>query len=143
MVDDQLLVGPFARGVVALDPDTLAERWSYKASGVSDMSRVDSLLYYSTARADVEALRLDSKQLAWRFKAKEGALGAPLVIGHWLLVSSSVHSLLVLDRWHGKLLQIFNPGKGASSLARVHGNRVYWMSNGQTLYCFEIAQLNP
>jgi len=138
--DDLLLVGPFSRGVVALDPAGLKERWTHKARGVSTMVQRDDLIYYSTADSKIEALRIDTVKPVWRFDAKKGALSKPVLAGDWLLVSSSEHSLLVLDRRDGKLLQIFNPGKGSGAAPTISGNRVYWISNGQTLYCMGIVR---
>jgi hypothetical protein len=48
--------------------------------------------------------------------------------------------LLVLDRSDGHLLQVFNPGKGSVAPPAVGGGRIYWISNGQVLYCMDLAR---
>ena len=136
---DLLLVGPFSRGVVALESEDLSERWSHKARGVSSMVRRGRMVYYTTADSKIEALQTDSGRPLWRFDAGKGALSQPVLAGDWLLVSSSEHSLLVIDRNDGHLLQVFNPGKGSGAAPAVGGKRVFWVSNGQTLYCMSLA----
>lgn len=136
---DLLLVGPFSRGVVALEPRELRERWNHKAKGISSMAKRGRTVFYTTADSKVEALRVDSGRPVWRFDALEGALSRPVLAGNWLLVSSSEHSLLVIDSSDGHLLQVFNPGKGSGAAPAVAGKRVYWVSNGQTLYCMALA----
>jgi outer membrane protein assembly factor BamB len=137
--DDLLLVGPFSRGVVALNLPDLTERWTHEAVGVSNLVLAGGMVYYTTADSKVEALRLKGLQPVWRFKVGKGALSQPVVAGNYLLVSSGEHSLLVIDRTDGKLLQVFNPGKGSGSAPTVAGDRVYWISNGQTLYCMALT----
>ncbi len=136
---DLLLVGPFSRGVVALEPRELHERWNHAAKGISSMVKRGQTVFYTTADSKVEALRVDSGQPVWRFDATKGALSEPVLAGNWLLVSSSEHSLLVIDSSDGHLLQVFNPGKGSGAAPAVAGKRVYWVSNGQTLYCMSLA----
>jgi outer membrane protein assembly factor BamB len=142
---DLLLVGTFSEGVLGLDPADLSRRWQHEADGASGFARSGERVYYSTADSKVEALRLDrvgaaDSALAWRFDAQQGALSRPVLAGPWLLVSSSEHSLLVLDRSDGHLLQVFNPGKGSVAPPAVGGGRIYWISNGQVLYCMDLAR---
>ena len=87
----------------------------------------------------MEALRVRDAELQWRFKAGKGTLSEPVIAKKWLLVSSGEHSLLVLDQASGKLMQVFNPGKGSGSIPAVSGNMVYWISNGQVLYAMRLA----
>ncbi len=143
--EDLLLVGTFSDGVLGLDPADLSQRWQHEADGASGFVRSGDWVYYSTADSKVEALRLDrigatDSVLAWRFDAKQGALSRPVQAGPWLLVSSSEHSLLVLDRSDGNLLQVFNPGKGSAAPPAVGSGRIYWVSNGQILYCMDLAR---
>jgi outer membrane protein assembly factor BamB len=138
--DDTLLVGPFSKGLVALNSADLSERWVHETKGPSSMAIKDDLVYYSTADSRIEALHLSSSKLAWRFNAQKGALSRPVLAGDWLLISSSEHSLLVLDRTDGRLLQVFNPGKGSGSAPIVKAGKVYWVSNGQTLYCMALVR---
>mgnify|MGYP006277948489 CR=1 FL=1 len=145
VADDLLLVGTFSEGVLGLDPADLSQRWQHEAAGASGFARSGEQVYFSTANSKVEALRLDrigsaGSALAWRFDAQQGALSRPVLAGPWLLVSSSEHSLLVLDRADGHLLQVFNPGKGSAGPPAIGSGRIYWVSNGQVLYCMDLAR---
>jgi len=135
-----LVTGSFGQGVVALDPQSMTERWKYKAEGPSALESADGMLYFSTADGKVAAVRATDGKLIWRFSSKKGQLSRPVVAGNWLLVSSEEYSLLALDRRSGKLVQIFNPGKGASAAPVVAGSRVYWTSNGETLYAMSLSR---
>jgi hypothetical protein len=46
----------------------------------------------------------------------------------------------VLEQSTGRLLQVFNPGKGSFSRPSVQGTRAYWVSNGQTLYAMSVVR---
>ena len=92
------------------------------------------VVFYSTSDSKIEAFDTNSKRLIWRFDARKGSLSKPVLVKNWIMVSSGEHSLLVLDSKTGQLLQVFNPGKGSNSAPTIHGNRVFWVSNGQTLY---------
>ncbi len=139
MVDDTVVMTEFSSGVLALDPQSLEERWSHQVEGASRLVRNGGLLFYSSSLSNVEALRVKDAELQWRFKAGKGSLSHPVLAGDWLLVSSGEHSLLVLDQATGKLLQIFNPGKGSGSPPAVVGQKVFWLSNGQILYGMRLA----
>jgi len=140
LVDGRLVVGVFGRGVVCLDPEDLKERWVHPADGPSSFARRDGVIFYSTGDSKVEALRIADSKPVWRFDAKNGSLTAPVAVGPWLLVTSSEQSLMVLEQSTGRLLQVFNPGKGSFSRPTVQGGRAYWVSNGQTLYAMSVVQ---
>lgn len=136
-----LIVASFSSGIFGLDPATLDERWRFPLIGASSPAVSGSVLYVSDGESRVVALDLSSGKphVQWVFRAEKGDLSRPMVAGRWLLISSSVYSLIVLDRSNGRVAQVFNPGKGATSPPTVAGNRIYWVSNGETLYCMDIA----
>ena len=140
LLDGKLITGSFGQGVVALDPQTLNERWKYKVEGPSDLLAMDGMLYFTTANSKLVALRAADGKPVWIFSSKKGQLSRPVASGRWLLVSSEEYSLLALDRRDGKLVQIFNPGKGASAAPVVAGSRVYWASNGEILYAMSLSK---
>jgi outer membrane protein assembly factor BamB len=140
LLDETLYAASFSSGVMALDPNTLKERWKFEAEGPSTLVHRDGLLYFTTADAKVVALDARRGKPAWTFSARKGGLSRPAVADQWLLVSSEEYSLMALDRHSGDLVQLFNPGKGASAAPAVSGSRVFWVSNGETLYSMELVQ---
>ena len=140
LLDDTLYVASFKSGVLALDPNSLKERWRFEAEGPSSLVHRDGLLYFTTADATVVALDAKRGKPVWIFSARKGGLSRPVVADRWLLVSSEEYSLMALDRLNGTLVQLFNPGKGASAAPAVLGSRVFWVSNGETLYSMELVQ---
>jgi outer membrane protein assembly factor BamB len=135
-----LFVASFSKGVFSLNAETLAEKWNYMAEGASSFAVADNILYFSTANSKVVALDASTGKPIWIFNSKRGGLSRPVISDQWLFVSSTVYSLLVLDRFTGELLQIFDPGKGSSSPPVIGKNRLFWVSNGEILYCLEIAR---
>lgn len=140
LLDDTLYVASFNSGILALDSNSLKERWKFQAEGPSTLVHRDGLLYFTTADAKVVALDAQRGKPAWTFSARKGGLSRPVVADQWLLVSSEEYSLMALDRRNGTLVQLFNPGKGASAAPTVSGSRVFWVSNGETLYSMELVQ---
>jgi outer membrane protein assembly factor BamB len=139
LLDDTLYVASFKSGILALDPRSLKERWRFGAEGPSSLVYRDGLLYFTTADAKVVALDAKLGKPAWTFSARKGGLSRPVLADRWLLVSSEEYSLMALDRRNGTLVQLFNPGKGASAAPAVSGSRVFWVSNGETLYSMELV----
>ena len=140
LIDNTLYVGSFKSGIVALDPKSLKERWRYQAEGPSSLVHRDGHLYFTTANSTVVALDAKEGKPKWTFSARKGGLSRPVVADRWLLISSEEYSLMALDRHSGALVQLFNPGKGASAAPAVVGSRVFWVSNGETLYSMELVQ---
>jgi outer membrane protein assembly factor BamB len=141
LLGGSLIVSSFSSGLFGLDPATLEEKWSLPLIGASSPAVHGSMLYISDGGSRVLAIDLASGKpvIRWVFKSEKGDLSRPVVAGRWLLVSSSVYSLIVLERASGKVVQVFNPGKGATSAPTVAGNRLFWVSNGETLYCMDIV----
>jgi outer membrane protein assembly factor BamB len=140
-IDGNLLTGSFSQGLVSLDPVSFTQHWNYKVEGPSSLGiSKDEVLYVSTANSKVVALKAADGKPLWVFNAKKGELSQPAVSGNWILISSQEYSLLVLDRNTGRLIQIFNPGKGANAAPAIHGDRAYWISNGETLYAMAVTQ---
>ncbi len=140
VLDDTVYVASFQSGILALDANTLKQRWKFEAEGPSTLVHKDGLLYFTTADAKVVALDARLGKPAWTFSARQGGLSRPAVTDQWLLVSSEEYSLMALDRHSGALVQLFNPGKGASAAPKVSGSRVFWVSNGETLYSMELVK---
>jgi outer membrane protein assembly factor BamB len=140
LFDDTLYVASFNSGILALDPQSLKERWRYAAEGPSSLVFKDGRLYFTTADATVVALDAKEGKPVWTFSARKGGLSQPVVADRWLLISSEEYSLMALDRHSGALVQLFNPGKGSSAAPTVAGSRVFWVSNGETLYSMELVQ---
>jgi outer membrane protein assembly factor BamB len=140
LLDDTLYVASFGSGILALDPQSLKERWRYQVEGPSSLVHRDGLLYFTTANSTVVALDAKQGKPVWTFSARKGGLSRPVVADRWLLISSEEYSLMALDRFSGTLVQLFNPGKGASAAPTVAGSRVFWVSNGETLYSMELVR---
>ena len=139
-VDGSLITGTFGQGIFSLDPLSLSEQWKYSTEGPSSIEVDDDMLYFTTASSKIVALKAGDGSPKWLFSAKKGQLSRPVSCGRWLLASSEEYSMIVLERESGKLVQIFNPGKGANGAPSVHANRVYWLSNGATLYAMALTQ---
>ncbi|RME29186.1 MAG: hypothetical protein D6806_01770 [Deltaproteobacteria bacterium] len=86
-------------------------------------------------------MRSGSGTRVWAVRPRqEGLLSAPVKAGKWLLISSEDVSLIVVDSTNGEIRQVFDPGKGSSAPAAVVGNRVFWVSNGETIFFFFFRQ---
>jgi outer membrane protein assembly factor BamB len=140
LIDGLLITGSFTQGIIALDTKKLDKRWSFSVEGPSKIESSDGILYFSTANSKVYAIRAKDGKPIWSFSAKKGQLSRPVICGRWLFVSSEEYSLLALDKSSGELVQIFNPGKGANAAPLVHANRIFWTSNGETLYSMAVTQ---
>jgi outer membrane protein assembly factor BamB len=140
VIDDILFVGSFSNGLAALDSKNLEEIWNYPVDGPSSMAYAEQTLYFTTGNSKVVALDSKSGKPRWIFSAKKGQLSRPIVWKDWLLASSNELSLIVLNRKTGRLIQVFNPGKGSNAPPTIFGNRLYWISNGETLYAMNIYQ---
>lgn len=140
LIDNTLYAASFKSGILALDPQSLKERWRFETEGPSSLVYRDGLLYFTTASSKVVALDAKEGKPVWTFSARKGGLSRPVVADSWLLVSSEEYSLMALDRHSGALVQLFNPGKGASAAPAVSGSRIFWVSNGETLYSMELVR---
>ncbi len=140
LIDGLLVTGSFSQGIIALDTKKLEKRWSFNTEGPSKIESSDGVLYFSSANSKVYAIRAKDGKPIWSFSVKKGQLSRPVICGRWVFVSSEEYSLLALDKSSGELVQIFNPGKGATAAPLVHANRIYWTSNGETLYSMAVSQ---
>lgn len=142
LVAGNLLTGSGATGVVALDPDTLAQRWSYAIETPSDLAVKDDRVFVTGGNGSVACLQARSGKEIWKVKTdQQGLLSAPVYATKgWLLVSSEDASLLVFHGATGTRVQVFNPGKGASAPPAVWKNRAFWVSNGETVYSMMVSR---
>jgi outer membrane protein assembly factor BamB len=131
---DTLYVSAIATGVYALDPKDGSTRWRFDVEGATSIKARGSRLYFTAAKAGLHALDLEG-HLLWRQALAEGGeLSAPMVLGPYVLASSSKFGTYVADARNGSLYQYFAPGHGVTSEPSSDGRQVYVLSNAGYFY---------
>lgn len=131
----------YSGGLYALDAREGEVRWRLGIEGASAMRVVDGRLFVAAPRDGLAALTLEGQVLWRQGLADAGDLTAPAAAGPYLVFSGSRAGLFVVDRASGRLLQLFNPGRGmcAAPAIGADGRELYVLSNSGTLYAVDVA----
>ncbi len=138
--DDLLLASSYSGGLYALTVSTGDVRWRLGVEGASSVRVIDQRLYFSAPRDGLTALT-PTGDILWRQGlADAGDLTPPFGVGPYLLFSGSRAGLFVVEREHGRLLEIFNPGRGmcAQPTLSPDGHTVYVLANSGSVYALNI-----
>jgi len=140
LVGDLVLASSYSGGLYALRARDGEIRWRYAIEGASAITATASQLYVAAPRDGIAALTTDAQVLWRQGLADAGDLTAPLAIGPYLVFAGSRAGLFVVERATGRLLQIFNPGRGMCAAPAVSGNghELYVLANSGTLYALDL-----
>jgi outer membrane protein assembly factor BamB len=138
--EDLLLASSYSGGLYALTTSSGDVRWRLGVEGASSVRVIDGRLYFSAPRDGLTALT-PTGDILWRQGlADAGDLTPPFGVGPYLLFSGSRAGLFIVERERGRLLEIFNPGRGmcAGAALGADGRTVYALSNSGSVYALTI-----
>ena len=110
--EDLLLASSYSGGLYALTVGSGDVRWRLRVEGASGVRVIDGRLYFSAPRDGLTALTTTGDVLWRQGLADAGDLTPPFGVGPYLVFSGSRAGLFIVDRERGRLLEIFNPGRG-------------------------------
>jgi outer membrane protein assembly factor BamB len=137
----KLFAASFSGGVFALRPNDGEMLWRVLVDGVSALALGAGGLYAVSSREGLAALSLQGNIL-WRQGLPEaGDLTPPAEVGPYLVFSGSREGLIIVERGTGKLLQVFDPGRGMCAPPTVDrdGRAVYVLANSGVLYALDLV----
>jgi outer membrane protein assembly factor BamB len=131
---------PDSGGVYAVSADSGDVRWRLGIEGASGVQVIGDRLYFAAPRDGLTALSLTGDILWRQGLAEAGDLTPPIGVGPLLVFSGSRAGLFFVDRASGKLLEIFNPGRGMCAPATISadGRTLYALANSGTVYALAL-----
>ncbi len=141
IVGDAIIASSYSGGLFSLRARDGQVRWHLPIEGASALGVTDQRLYVAAPRDGLAALTPDGQVLWRQGLAEAGDLTAPFAVGPYLIFSGSRAGLFIVDRATGKLLQVFNPGRGACAPATVdaEGKNLYLLANSGALYALRLG----
>jgi outer membrane protein assembly factor BamB len=139
--NDVLLAASYSGGLYALSASNGDLRWRLGIEGASGVTVIGDRLYFAAPRDGLTALTLNGDILWRQGLADAGDLTTPFGVGPYLVFSGSRAGLFIVDRASGKLLEIFNPGRGMCATATLapDGHTLYALANSGTVYALTLA----
>ncbi|HEY0711681.1 MAG TPA: PQQ-binding-like beta-propeller repeat protein [Polyangia bacterium] len=138
---DLLLAASYSGGLYALATNSGDVRWRVNVEGASAVQVIDKHLFFAAPRDGLTALT-DTGEVLWRQGlADAGDLSPPFAVGSALVFSGSRSGLFFVDRASGRLLEIFNPGRGMCAPATVapDGQTLYILANSGSVYAVALS----
>jgi outer membrane protein assembly factor BamB len=138
--DDVLLASSYSGGLYALSASSGDVRWRLGIEGASGVQVIGDRLYFAAPRDGLTALSMTGDILWRQGLAEAGDLTPPMGVGPLLVFSGSRAGLFFVDRASGKLLEIFNPGRGMCASATIgpDGRTLYALANSGTVYALTL-----
>jgi outer membrane protein assembly factor BamB len=138
--DDVLLASSYSGGLYALSASSGDVRWRLGIEGASGVQVIGDRLYFAAPRDGLTALSMTGDILWRQGLAEAGDLTPPMGVGPLLVFSGSRAGLFLVDRASGKLLEIFNPGRGMCASATIgsDGRTLYAFANSGTVYALTL-----
>jgi outer membrane protein assembly factor BamB len=134
---DRLFAAAYSGAVVALDPTSGTQLWSFRAPSAHRVLAGNGLVV-AVAAGQVAGLAAATGQPLWTASLR-GAPGAtPVFAGQWVLVPSQDGGLRFVERSSGRTLQAMDGGNGVAGAPGVAGGRIYVLSNGSNLYALDL-----
>jgi outer membrane protein assembly factor BamB len=137
--EDTLYLGNQNYGVVALDRQNYAKRWTFQVkNGVSGkLLLVDGVLYFGGEDGNFYAIDVEFGTLKWKFETKAVVFARPLIVGSKILFMASDDVLYCLEKdtgkwiWHYKRTNNFvSTIRGNSTPVVVEGKVISGFSDG-------------
>lgn len=134
----RLYAAAYSGALLALDPETGAPVWTFRAPLVSRVTSAGGLVIAEGA-TQLHGLSPATGQPVWSVGFKGAAAGAPVVAGRWLLVPTESGGLRFIEPSSGRTLRVFDGGSGVAGEPGVDGERVYVLSNRGVLYALDLT----
>jgi outer membrane protein assembly factor BamB len=131
---DLVIASSYSGGLYALRSRDGDLRWRLNIEGASAIRLTDGRLYVAAPREGLAALSPDGQFLWRQGLADAGDLTPPQAVGPYLVFSGCRAGLFIVERSTGKLLQLFNPGRGACAPPTIEGKELYLLANSGSLY---------
>lgn len=138
VLDGAIVAASHSGGIFALAPESGAVRWQLPLEGAVALTVSARRLFVSSSSAGIVALGRDGREF-WRQSLPSGVPAEALVVGPYLLVTSTETGLFVVAAASGELLQYFDPGHGFSAPAVAGSGLVVLLSNLGRLYALAFA----
>jgi outer membrane protein assembly factor BamB len=127
----------------ALKKSTYEILWKFEAGGSKNVVLSDRILFFPSSIGSVYAIQKEHPKVVWKFDLDRGTPTEIIVTEKYVIVGSSYQYLYVIDRFTGKGLYRFHVGSGSGFYGAPafdpETNRIYVLSCGGNLYCFEIV----
>lgn len=136
---DLVITSSYSGGLYALRGRNGDVRWRLNIEGASAIGLADGRLYVAAPREGLAALTPQGQFLWRQGLADAGDLTPPAAIGPYLVFSGSRAGLFIVERATGRLLQLFNPGRGACAAPTIDGNNVYLLANSGSVYALTLT----
>lgn len=140
--EELVLAASYSGGLYALTAGNGELRWRLNVEGASSVQVIGKRLYFAAPRDGLTALT-DKGDVLWRQGlADAGDLTPPFAVGRALVFTGSRAGMFVVDRETGKLLELFNPGRGMCGTAAVSPDQqtLYVLANSGSVYALGFEQ---
>jgi outer membrane protein assembly factor BamB len=137
---DRIFAASYSGGLYGLRAKDGDVVWHVGVDGVVAISAGTSRLYAASPREGLAALTMQGR-IEWRQGlSSAGDLTPPQEAGPYLVFTGSRAGLFVLDRSNGRLLEVFDPGRGmcAAPLIDVERREIYVLANTGTVYALSL-----
>jgi outer membrane protein assembly factor BamB len=136
---DEVIASSYSGGLYALRARDGDVRWRLNIEGASALQLTDGRLYVAAPREGLGALTPDGQFLWRQGLADAGDLTPPITAGPYLVFSGCRAGLFIVERSTGRLLQLFNPGRGACAAPTVNGKDLYLLANSGSVYALTLV----
>ncbi len=129
-----LIVASHATGLFALDPVTLAERWTLAEKGIVRVSTAGPFMIVAAAAGTVLGIDARNGSIRWRFTYEKGSPTRLHVKGGRVHFGSDRGPLYVLDLFSGRPLQYYGSGLGVAADLDLVGDMLFMISTAGSLH---------
>jgi outer membrane protein assembly factor BamB len=136
---DLVIASSYSGGLYALRARDGDIRWRLNIEGASAIRLAEGRLYVAAPREGLAALTPDGQFLWRQGLADAGDLTSPQPVGPYLVFSGCRAGLFIVERSTGRLLQLFNPGRGACAAPTIDGKNVYLLANSGSVYALTLV----
>jgi outer membrane protein assembly factor BamB len=134
---DRLYAAAYSGAVVALDPGTGAQVWSFR-DPLAHRLLAGRGLVVAVSASQLTGLAPGTGQPVWTVPLRGAPGAAPVLAGPWILVPAQEGGLRFVEPSTGRTLQAFDGGSGIAGAPGVAGSRIYVLSNGSNLYALDL-----
>jgi outer membrane protein assembly factor BamB len=136
-----LYAASFSGGIYGLRAKDGEVLWRAAVEGTSALTLAGDRLYASAPKTGIVALSLEGNILWRQGLSDSGDITPPAEIGPYLVWSTSRDGLFIVERATGKLLQIFDPGRGMCAAPTIDPSRksLYVLGNNGMLYALGLS----
>ena len=132
-----VLVASYSAGLHALSLDTGSVKWRFPLTGIRAIAASKGGIFLTASKVGLVALASDGRE-RWRQALPPGVPAEPLVVGPYVMVSTTESGMAIARRADGSLLQYFSPGYGISAPPASDSKSLAVLSNRGHLYVFDL-----